>query len=88
MGTASALGLVVSVPGAIGFILAGWGETNLPPFSLGYVNLLASAILLPSLLLTVPLGAKIAHSISQTALRRAFAIFLAIVATRMFLSLV
>ena len=73
---------------ALGFVAAGWGHPNLPPFRLGYVNLLASALLLPTMLWTVPLGARIAHSISQTALRRAFAGFLAVVAIRMFLSLV
>ena len=87
VGTAAALGLVVSLPGAIGFVIGGWGHPNLPPFSAGYVNLLASALLLPTMLLTVPYGAKLAHSISQIALRRAFAGFLAVVACRMFLSL-
>lgn len=88
VGTASAIGLVVSLPGAIGFVIAGWGQPSLPPFSLGYVNLLASALLLPTMLWTVPLGARMAHSMSQTVLRLAFAGFLAVVATRMFLSLV
>ena len=88
VGTASALGLVVSLPGAIGFVIAGWGHPDLPPFSLGYVNVLASVILLSTMLLTVPFGAKLAHSISQKALRLAFAGFLAVVATRMLLSLV
>jgi uncharacterized membrane protein YfcA len=87
VGTSSALGLVVSLPGAIGFVISGWGHPDLPPFSAGYVNLLASVVLLPTILLTVPIGARLAHSISQTALRRAFAIFLAVVAVRMFLSL-
>lgn len=87
VGTASALGLVVSLPGAIGFLIGGWGHPDLPPFSAGYVNLLASALLLPTMLLTVPFGARLAHSIGQTALRRAFAGFLAVVAIRMFASL-
>jgi uncharacterized membrane protein YfcA len=88
VGTASALGLVVSLPGAIGFVISGWGHPDLPPFSLGYVNVLASATLLSTMLLTVPIGAKLAHSISQKALRLSFATFLTIVATRMLLSLV
>jgi uncharacterized membrane protein YfcA len=88
VGTASALGLVVSLPGAIGFVISGWGHPDLPPFSLGYVNVLASATLLSTMLLTVPVGAKLAHSISQKALRLSFATFLTIVATRMLLSLV
>lgn len=87
VGTASALGLAVSLPGTIGFVIGGWGQSGLPPFSLGYVNLMASVLLLPTMLLTVPFGAKLAHRISQTALRRAFAAFLAIVAGRMLLSL-
>ena len=88
VGTAAALGLVVSVPGAIGFLIGGWADPGLPPFSLGYINLLACGLLLPTMLLTVPLGARIAHSISQRALRRAFAAFLLIVSARMFVSLV
>ena len=87
VGTAAALGLVVSLPGTIGFLIGGWGHPGLPPFSAGYVNLLASALLLPTMLWTVPFGARLAHSISQTALRRAFAGFLLLVATRMFVSL-
>jgi len=88
VGTASALGLVVSLPGAIGFVISGWGHPNLPPLSFGYVNVMASALLLSTMLLTVPIGAKLAHSISQKALRLAFAGFLTVVATRMLLSLV
>jgi uncharacterized protein len=88
VGTASALGLVVSLPGAIGFVIAGWGHPSLPPLSLGYVNLAASGLLLSTMLLTVPLGVKLAHSISQKALRVAFAGFLMVVAARMLLSLV
>lgn len=87
VGTAAALGLVVSLPGAIGFMIGGWGQANLPPFSLGYINLLACVLLLPTMLWCVPFGAKLAHSISQTALRRAFAGFLLLVALRMFVSL-
>ena len=54
--TASALGLVIGVPGAIGYIITGWGHPNLPPFSLGYVNLLACALLLPTILAVVPMA--------------------------------
>ncbi|WP_238147219.1 sulfite exporter TauE/SafE family protein [Rhizorhabdus dicambivorans] len=39
VGTASVFGAIISVPGTIGAILAGGAATNLPPASLGYVNL-------------------------------------------------
>jgi uncharacterized membrane protein YfcA len=87
VGTASALGLIIGVPGTIGYIITGWGHPDLPPFSIGYVNLLASVLLLPTILAVVPYGAKIAHSISKTALQRAFGVFLLITAARMLTSL-
>jgi len=87
VGTASALGLIIGVPGAIGYIIAGWNTPNLPPFSLGYVNILAGALLLPTILAVVPYGAKVAHSISKTALQRAFGVFLLLTAARMLSSL-
>lgn len=87
VGTASAFGLIVSLPGAIGFVVTGWNDPTLPPLSLGYVSILASGLLLPSILLIVPYGAKVAHSLSRGALQRAFGTFLALVSARMLTSL-
>ena len=47
VGTASAVGAIVSVPGALGFVAIGWGQAGLPPASLGYVNLAALAAIAP-----------------------------------------
>jgi len=87
VGTAAALGLVIGVPGAIGFAIAGWGVPGLPPASLGYVNLIALALIVPLSALCSPLGARLAHAISARLLRRAFAVFLAATAARMFYGL-
>jgi uncharacterized membrane protein YfcA len=87
VGTASAIGLVIGVPGATGFILAGLGEPNLPPGNLGYANLIGVALIIPMTMLTAPLGAKIAHSINPALLRKAFAVFLLLTALKMGFSL-
>lgn len=76
VGTAAAVGLLISVPGTIGAFLAGLGEPNLPPFSIGYVNLVAFAILIPVTGFFAPIGARIAHSINPKYLKYAFAAFL------------
>ncbi len=76
VGTASGLGLIISVPASLGFVWAGWGEGGLPPLSLGFVNLLAFAVIVPVTWMTVPWGVALAHSLSRTLLRRAFAAFL------------
>ncbi len=81
--SASALGPFIALPGAIGFMIIGWHESGLPPFSLGYVNLLAFCVIAPLGVLAAPYGARVAHKVSVTVLRRIFSIFIVMVAARM-----
>lgn len=87
IGTATGFGLIIAIPGAAAMILNGWGEVGLPPFSIGYVNLIGFALIVPTTVLAAPWGARIAHAISRMALRRAFALFLALTSARMFIDL-
>ncbi len=88
VGTAAALGLVIAVPGTIGFVLSGWGRPGLPPLSLGYVNLAGFALIVPATMLAAPWGARLAHTISTDGLRKAFAAFLFLTSLRMIAGLV
>ncbi|MBI3419007.1 MAG: sulfite exporter TauE/SafE family protein [Proteobacteria bacterium] len=83
VGTSSAFGAVIAVPGTIGFILSGWNVVNLPPLSLGYVNLLSLAILFPATALMAPYGAKLAHKLDRAVLRRIFSVFLVFISAKM-----
>lgn len=83
VGTASAMGLLIAVPGTIGFIWSGWGVEGLPPYSLGYISLPAVLLIVPATFYCAPIGAGIAHRVDQKLLRRLFAIFLGITAIRM-----
>lgn len=83
VGTASALGPIIAIPGAIGFVINGLGVDGRPPFSLGYVNLVAFAMLLPAGMFMPALGAKAAHSIEPRTLKLVFAAFLLVTAARM-----
>ncbi|HEY5656947.1 MAG TPA: sulfite exporter TauE/SafE family protein [Myxococcota bacterium] len=87
VGTAAGLGLLIAIPGTLGFVLAGLGVPGRPPFSLGYVNGVGFALIVPATMLAAPWGARVAHAVPRTALRRAFAIFLAITSVRMLLEL-
>jgi uncharacterized membrane protein YfcA len=84
VGTAAGLGLVIAVPGALGWIASGLDVPGRPPFSLGFVNAIGFALIVPATVLAAPWGARLAHTISRTALRRAFAAFLALTSARMF----
>lgn len=85
VGTGAALGTVISLPGALAYLINGLGATSLPPATLGYVNLLGLALIVPATMLTAPWGARIAHAINARLLRRLFALFLALTAVRMLL---
>jgi uncharacterized membrane protein YfcA len=88
VGTASALGFVIAIPGTIGYVLAGWGAANLPTGSLGYLNLFALIALIPLTMLIAPFGARTAHSIPKHILSYAFAIFLFATSIRMMIDLI
>ncbi len=80
--TSAAVGVIVSIPGAIGYVWAGWGRAGLPPLSLGFVSLLAFAVIVPTTLLTTPFGVRLAHTLPKRRLEIAFATFLTLVSVR------
>src|ERR1043166_582984 len=83
VGTASAFGAIISLPGTIGAVLAGLGAAGLPPYSLGYVNLLGFLLIAPVSFVMAPAGAALAHMTDKRQLRIVFAAFIAITAARM-----
>jgi len=88
VGTGAALGVAVALPGILTYMLTGYFvRDTLPPWSVGYVNILTVAMILPSSMLLAPLGVKVSHNMPRRMLRRVFATVLLIVSIRMFLSL-
>lgn len=83
VGSASTIGLVIAVPAAIGFMAIGFSQDNLPPFSVGYVNLLAWAAIIPVSVSIAPVGVRVAHKTSVSRLKVIFAVFMMAVALNM-----
>lgn len=79
--TATGIGPIIAVPGIIGYILSGWNEPGLPPFSLGYVSL-GALLIAPLGVIAAPYGVRTAHGISKRKLELAFAAFIACVVAR------
>ncbi|MES9944264.1 MAG: sulfite exporter TauE/SafE family protein [Candidatus Thiodiazotropha sp.] len=86
--TAAAIGFPLALASTIGFITTGLDESNLPPHSLGYINLPAFAGVVGASILFAPLGARLAHQLPDRILKRTFAVFLFILAIRMAYDLV
>ena len=82
--TAAGVGFIIGLPGAVGFLVMGLGEPNLPPGSIGYINLPALAAICALSLVTAPIGARWAHSLNEVMLKRAFGVYLVIVSISMF----
>ena len=87
VGTSSGFGPLVALPGAVGFMVAGWGAPGLPVASIGYVSLIGFAILVPATILAAPWGVRVAHAISRRKLELAFAGFLVFAVLRFLYSL-
>lgn len=84
VGTAAFFGLLLSVPGTIGYLLASPGVA-LPGATVGLVSLLVLALVAPMSMLTAPVGARLAHALDKRTLSKIFGGFLSLVALRMLL---
>lgn len=88
VGISAGVGVVISIIGTIGFVIAGLPYQSLmPPLSIGYVSLIGFALMGPVSAFAAPYGARIAHALSRRKLELAFGIFLWLVALRFLLSL-
>jgi uncharacterized protein len=93
--TSSALAVLISIPGALGYIYAGWpAAARFPevaalqwPFALGYVSLIGAVLVMPTSLFTAPLGVRAAHAMSKRTLEMAFGTYLFLVGGRFVISL-
>lgn len=83
--TSAAVSLPVAFAGTIGFLIGGLDATDLPAYTSGYIYWPAFFGIIVASVLTAPYGAKVAHRLPVTTLKRFFAVFLLILATKMIL---
>ncbi len=94
--TSSGLGVIISIPGTIGYIIAGWHVAAQypsvaalqPPLALGYVSLVGFVLFSITSVITAPMGAALAHKLDKKRLERAFGVFLVLICLRFTVSLV
>lgn len=83
IGTAALFGLVISLPGTVAYVVAGFADARLPPGTLGYVSLVGFALIAPATVLAAPVGARLAHGFSGKKLSALFGVFLIIASLRL-----
>lgn len=80
--TSAGVGVLIAIPGTLGYMVAGWGQPGLPKDAIGYVSVAAFVLTIPTTLLTTKLGVRFAHSLSKQQLETGFALFLIAVSTK------
>ena len=86
IGTAAAIGFLISVSGAITMIIGGKIINNVnTPFSIGYINLLGFIVFVPVTMVMARIGAKVVYKINRKLLSKVFGAFLLIVSSRSFI---
>jgi uncharacterized protein len=84
--TSAGVGVLIAIPGTLGYMAAGWGRSDLPPDAVGFVSLATFALTIPTSLLTTRFGVALAHRLSRRRLELLFGLFLAAVCLRFLLA--
>ena len=81
IGSAAAIGSIIALFGAIGFLISGTLLDTKLPLSIGFVNIPAFLIFIPITTLMAKVGANTVHRIDKTKVQAFFGIFLYIIGT-------
>ena len=85
IGSAAAIGFLIALFGAFGFLITGsYLHTNLP-LSIGFLNIPAFLIFIPITTFMVRIGARTVHKIDKKKISKFFGIFLLVVAIKFIL---
>ena len=84
IGSAAAIGFLIALFGAVGFLVSGSYLNSSLPFSIGFINIPAFLIFIPITTFMARIGAKTVHSIDKKKISKLFGIFLLIVSIKFF----
>ncbi len=84
IGCSAAFGFLISLFGAIGFIISGQYLDIEAPLSIGFVNIPAFLIFVPITTFMAKVGAKTVHKVNKKIIGKLFGIFLLLVSLRLF----
>ena len=84
IGSSAAIGFLIALIGAIGFIITGSYLNIDAPASIGFVNIPAFFIFVPITMFMAKIGAKTVHKVDRKLVGKLFGIFLLFVSCRLF----
>ena len=84
IGCSAAFGFLISLVGAIGFMISGKYLDIEAPLSIGFINIPAFLIFVPITTFMAKVGAKTVHKVNKNFIGKLFGIFLLLVSLRLF----
>lgn len=88
VGTAAAIGLIISLPAALTMLLLGSTPEDAPAGTFGLINLVGFLCIVPLTVLFAPAGAALAAKLDAAKLKKAFAVVLLITGVRMLVQII
>ena len=82
IGSAAAIGFIIALFGAVGFLISGLYLNVQLPLSIGFLNIPAFLIFFPITAFMARLGAKASHRIDKKKMTKYFGLFLVVIGTR------
>ena len=82
IGSAAAIGFIIALFGAVGFLISGSYLNAQLPLSIGFLNIPAFLIFFPITAFMARLGAKASHRINKKKMTKYFGLFLVFIGTR------
>lgn len=88
IGTSAAIGLPISAAGTLGYVINGWNQPVILNDTLGFVYLPAVLFISLTSYTCAPIGAKLAHKLPTSKLKKIFSILLIILSIQMLTSII
>ena len=82
IGSAAAIGFLIALFGAIGYLITGIYLDTILPLSIGFLNVPTFLIFIPITTLMARIGAKTVHKIDKQKISKYFGIFLLVIGTK------
>ncbi|CAH9050017.1 hypothetical protein PSECIP111951_00553 [Pseudoalteromonas holothuriae] len=83
VGTAAAIGLIISLPGALTMLILGSTPNDAPVGTFGLINLIGFICIVPLTVLFAPIGASLGAKLDAVKLKKIFALVLLLTGLRM-----
>lgn len=83
VGTAAAIGLIISLPAALTMLVVGTTPADAPAGTFGFVNVIGFICIVPLTVLFAPIGASLAAQLDAARLKKVFAFVLLLTGLRM-----